>query len=171
MDILRGQAMTNPNGLVLDHFEFADEERFLELNPDGRATVLRALEAVVSGELDVAARLRAREQSLIHRRSGIPHFAPVIHCDNHSSRRYTILEIIEKNQVGLLHRISRVISHQGCNVDLVLIGTEGETAILVFHITACGAKLTAAGQAALTAELTLALEGNEEIDQGHRPTE
>jgi [protein-PII] uridylyltransferase len=171
MDILRGQAMTNPNGLVLDHFEFADEERFLELNPDGRASVLRALEAVVSGELDVAARLRAREQSLVHRRSGIPHFAPVIHCDNHSSRRYTILEIIEKNQVGLLHRISRVISHQGCSVDLVLIGTEGEKAILVFHITANGAKLTEAGQMALTAELTRALEGNDEIDQGHRATE
>jgi [protein-PII] uridylyltransferase len=163
--------MTNPNGLVLDHFEFADEERFLELNPDGRASVLRALEAVVSGELDVSARLRAREQSLIHRRSRLPHFAPVIHCDNHSSQRYTILEIIERNQVGLLHRISRVISHHGCNVDLVLIGTEGEKAILVFHITVNGAKLTGAEQRVLTMELTRALEGNDEVDQGHRATE
>src|SRR5205814_6903492 len=110
MDILRGQAMTNPNGLVLDHFEFADREHFLELNADGRAHFLRALEAVVSGELDVTVRLRAREQGVLNNRSGIPRLAPVIHCDNSSSRRYTILEIIANDAVGLLHRISRLIS-------------------------------------------------------------
>jgi [protein-PII] uridylyltransferase len=171
MDILRGQAMTNPNGLVLDHFEFADRERFLELNADGRAHVLGALEAVVSGDLDIAAGLRAREQSVVNQRTGIPRFAPVIHCDNHSSRRYTILDIIANNAIGLLHRISRVISHHGCDVDLVLIGTEGEKAIDVFHITAGGAKLTEAQQIALTADLTRMLEGTDEVDQGRRPAE
>src|SRR5688572_4323969 len=33
MDILRGHAMTTPNGLVLDIVQFVDEERYLELNP------------------------------------------------------------------------------------------------------------------------------------------
>ena len=37
MDILRGHALTNPNGLVLDVFQFTDDERFLELNPDAQA--------------------------------------------------------------------------------------------------------------------------------------
>jgi [protein-PII] uridylyltransferase len=164
MDILRGQAMTNPNGLVLDHFEFADQERFLELNADGRPHVLHALEAVVAGAFDVEARLRAREQSVMHRRSGIPRVAPVIHCDNHSSRRYTIVDIIVNNAVGLLHRISRVMSRHGCHVDLVLIATEGEKAIDVFHITADGAKLSDAAQIELTADLTRMLEGNDEVD-------
>jgi [protein-PII] uridylyltransferase len=171
MDILRGQAMTNPNGLVLDHFEFADRERFLELNADGCAHVLRALEAVVSGEVDVAVKLRAREQSVLHRRSGIPRFAPIIHCDNDSSRRYTILDIIANNAVGLLHRISRVISRHGCDVDLVLIGTEGEKAIDVFHITANGAKLADAERVGLIADLTRTLEGDDEVDQSHRATQ
>jgi [protein-PII] uridylyltransferase len=171
MDILRGQAMTNPNGLVLDHFEFADQERFLELNADGCAHFLHALEGVVSGEFDVSVRLRAREQSVLHRRSGIPRFAPLIHCDNRSSRRYTILDIVANNAVGLLHRISRVISGHGCDVDLVLIGTEGEKAIDVFHITANGAKLTDAEQVRLMADLTRILEGNDEVDQGHRATQ
>jgi [protein-PII] uridylyltransferase len=30
MNIIRGHALTNPNGLVLDIFQFTDEERFLE---------------------------------------------------------------------------------------------------------------------------------------------
>ena len=49
MDILRGHALTNPNGLVLDIFQFTDEERFLALNADGQARVLEVLEEVVSG--------------------------------------------------------------------------------------------------------------------------
>ena len=108
--------------------------------------------------------IASRERSVMHRRSGIPRFAPVIHCDNHSSRRYTIVEIIANNAVGLLHRISRVISRHGYHVDLVLITTEGEKAIDVFHITADGVKLTDAGQIELTADLTRRLESNDEAD-------
>src|SRR5438876_12313388 len=49
MDIARGHAMTNPNGLVLDIFQFEDQERFLELNAAGREQFLTVLAAVISG--------------------------------------------------------------------------------------------------------------------------
>ena len=94
----------------------------------------------------------------MHRRSGAPRFTPVIHSDNHSSRRYTILDIMADNAVGLLHRISRVMSHHGCDVDLVLIATEGEKAIDVFHITKAGGKLTDAAIAELAADFHRTLE-------------
>ena len=74
------------------------------------------------------------------------------------------LDIIASNETGLLHRISRVISRHGCNVDLVLISTEGAKAIDVFHITAGGAKLSDAAQAGLTADLQRMLEGHDEAD-------
>jgi len=53
----------------------------------------------------------------------------------------------------LLHRVSRVISEHGVDVDLVLISTEGQKAIDVFHITRGGAKLTEDAEAALKADL------------------
>jgi len=118
----------------------------------------------VSGQVDIAGRVRVREQSVLYRRTGVPRFAPIIHCDNHASRRYTILDIIANNALGLLHRISRVISRHGCDVDLVLIATEGEKAIDVFHITADGNKLAEAAVTALTADLTHMLEGGREVD-------
>jgi len=158
MNILRGHAFTNPNGLVLDAFEFTDEERFLELNRDAHTQLLRVMQDVVSGRAEVTARLRGREQGILQARSG-QRFAPVVHTDNKASGRYTILDIVAGNALGLLYRISRVISRHGCDVDLVLIATEGEKAIDVFHITKAGAKLTEAEQIALTSDLQRTLEG------------
>jgi [protein-PII] uridylyltransferase len=163
MDILRGHALTNPNGLILDMVEFTDRERFLELNEDGLDQCLDVLEAAVSGRLDITTRLRARERGVFVRR-GVPRITPSVHCDNQASPRYTILDIIANDAIGLLHRISRLISRHGCDVDLVLISTEGERAIDVFHITQAGTKLSDPAQQALTTDLERMLEGLDEVD-------
>jgi [protein-PII] uridylyltransferase len=155
MNILRGHALTNPNGLVLDVFQFTDEDRFLQINPDAGSQVLRVLEDVVSGRAEVEARLRGRERGVL---KGVGRFAPVVRADNRTSARFTIVDIVASNVLGLLYRISRVISQHGCAVDLVLIATEGEKAIDVFHITKRGAKLTEPEQQALTSDLQRTLE-------------
>jgi len=160
MNILRGQALTNANGLVLDVFQFSDEERFLALNPDAHAQVLHVLQDVVSGRVAVATLLRGREQGVLSLRIA-SRVTPIARADNKASDRYTILDIVAGNAIGLLHRISRVISQHGCDVDLVLISTEGERAIDVFHITRAGAQLTEAEQHALTSDLQRTLEGTQ----------
>lgn len=169
MDILRGHAMTTPKGLVLDIVQFVDEERFIELNVGASERFSEVLGDVVSGRADVTKRLRRREQSVLHKAT--PRFPAVVHFDNQSSRRYTILEINADDALGLLYRISRLISRQGCDVDLVLISTEGKKAIDVFHITKGGAKLTEPAQQALRADLQRMLGGSDEVDQEYRPAE
>ncbi|MGE3707927.1 MAG: HD domain-containing protein, partial [Vicinamibacterales bacterium] len=157
MDILRGYAFTKPDGLVVDWFYFRDQERFLELNDGGGTQVVKKIDEVVAGTLDVAARLRGREEGALRRQ--LPGFAPVVHSDNEASPRYTIVEIVAENALGLLYRMSRSMSESGCEVDLVLISTEGRRAIDVFHLTRNGRKLTAPQLAALTANLQRVLEG------------
>ena len=158
ISILRGNALTNPNGLVLDVFQCSDDERFLELNPGAHDQVLQVLRDVVSAHSDVETLMRGREQSTLqwNQAARVP---PVVHIDNQASGRYTVLDIVAGNAVGLLYRISRAISAHGCEVDLVLMSTEGERAIDVFHITKAGIKLTEAEQRRLTAELQTTLEG------------
>ena len=157
MDIQRGFAFTKPTGLIVDLFHFTDDERFLELNAEGEGELLKTLADVVLGRADIAARLRGREQGAFRRT--LPGFAPVVHCDNDSSRRYTIVEIVAENALGLLFRVSRAMSESGCDVDLVLIGTEGRRAIDVFHLTRDGVKLTPDQQAEITGNLQRVLEG------------
>ena len=158
MNIIRGHALTNPNGLVLDVFQFTDDERFLELNADAQRRMVQVLDNVVAGREELARRLRGRERGLVQP-TPAARIAPVVRADNETSGRYTILDIVATNALGLLYRVSRVISQHGCDVDLVLIATEGEKAIDVFHITKGGSKLTEAEQQALTSDLHRILEG------------
>ena len=152
MDILRGQAMTNTNGLVLDMFQFIDEEGFFRLNPDATPQFSQLLQDVVAGRADLSATLRGKEQGM-HQRRGSARVDPIVHFDNQHSHRYTVVEIVAEDAWGLLYRISHVISRHGCDIDLVLISTEGHKAIDVFHITQGRAKLTDAAQLALEADL------------------
>jgi [protein-PII] uridylyltransferase len=139
MDIHRGQAMTTPNGLVLDFFEFSDEQGFLRQNPGATVEITRMLDRVVAGWVDVPALLRGRESSMLYRRR--QREPPRLHFDNEYSQKYTVLEIVADDAPGLLHRISRVVSEKGCDLDLALIATEGRRAIDVLHVTRAGRKL------------------------------
>jgi [protein-PII] uridylyltransferase len=162
MNIHRGQAMTTPDHLVLDVFEFSDDEGFLRQNAGARDEIARVLRGVVARAIDIRARLRGRERSVVHRHRRDVEIA--IQMDNAHSRRYTVLEIVAGDAPGLLYRISRAISDQGCDVDLVLISTEGRKAIDVLHVTKRGRKLHDDEQQALRQELVRTLEATYEAD-------
>jgi [protein-PII] uridylyltransferase len=81
----------------------------------------------------------------------------VIYFDNEYSRQYTVLELVADDTPGLLYKISRVISKHGFGVELVLISTEGNKAIDVFHLQKAGEKLGDSDQLALTQDLERAL--------------
>ena len=94
MNIIRGHALTNPNGLVLDVFQFTDDERFLELNPDAHDQVLHVLEDVVVRPRRRRPRCCAAASRASCSRAARRGFAPVVRADNEASGRYTILDIV-----------------------------------------------------------------------------
>ena len=152
MDILRGHALTSPAGLALDVFQFTDAEGFFDRNSEGPQQFDRRLREVISGTVDVTALLKSKESSVLARRTLVRR-TPVVHFDTGHSQRYTVLELVADDAPGLLHRVSRVISDRGIDVDLVLISTEGQKAIDVFHITRGGSKLSEDDEASLKADL------------------
>ena len=146
-DILRGQALTSRSGLVLDVFEFADGKHAVQ-----PAELNQLLKDVITGKVDIAARLAERQSE-----EGQRPALPLLYFDNDSSHRYTILEIVADDVPGLLYRVSRALSSFGCEVDLVLISTGADKAIDVFHMRKGGAKLADSDQLALTEHLERAI--------------
>jgi [protein-PII] uridylyltransferase len=163
MDILRVSAMTSQADLVVDIFQFADNEGFFRLNPGATGQVKDTLRAVVAGREDLSALLRRKARSVLRRLA--PSRVPlVVALDNVHSQRYTVLEIVVEDSLGLGYRISQVLSQHRCDVDLVLLSTEGKKAIDVFHLTKAGSKLTDVTQMALKLDLERMLEENYETD-------
>ena len=156
MDIVRGQAMSNRERVVLDLFRFVDADRFLALNESGSSDLTHLLQEVLAGTADLESILKGREAAARARRRRI-RVPSVVHFDHYYSDRYTVLEVGGANQWGLLHRISRVISEHGYDIDLVLISTEGDRATDVFHLTRDGRKLSNDMEHELRTDLEAAL--------------
>jgi [protein-PII] uridylyltransferase len=71
-----------------------------------------------------------------------------------------LLEVVAQDVPGLLRALSLTLAAHGCNIEVALVDTEGETAIDVFYLTRNGAKLEKNEERVLRKALIQAMEEN-----------
>ena len=65
-----------------------------------------------------------------------------IRIDTHSVESRTIIEVESEDQIGLLHRISKILTEHNLNIHVARISTEKGAAIDTFYVrTTAGEKL------------------------------
>jgi [protein-PII] uridylyltransferase len=158
MNIVTADAFGNLQGVVVDNFRFTDTFRTLEMNASEHAVFVASIHDVMAGKLAV-------EKLLAGRRRGRRKLPKVVvearvDYDDDVSSHSTLLQVVAQDIPGLLRAISLALAECGCNIDVALVDTEGETAIDVFYIARDGAKLDAAEQKELKQALLAAMKTN-----------
>jgi [protein-PII] uridylyltransferase len=150
MSIVKAEAASNANGYVLDLIRFTDPTRTLELNPEEMSRVEWTVKCVVRGSIEVTDLLKRRRQVP---RPSTHVMMPAVRFDDHASDSSTLIEFAGEDRPGLLYDLASAISDCDCNIELVLVDTEGHRAFDVFYVTHNGRKLSQTMQNGLHARL------------------
>jgi len=151
MNILKAEAFSNRAGVVLDTIRFSDRFRTLELNPSEVNRLKRSLSEAVAGEINVVELMEAKFKPAFSGPKVIVEAS--VQTDNECSQHSTLIEIIAQDRPGLLYDISSTMAELGCNIEVAIIDTQGQTATDVFHVTCAGAKLDLKHQKKMQAAL------------------
>jgi [protein-PII] uridylyltransferase len=151
LNIVKAEAASNSSGCALDEFRFTDPARTLELNPEEMERLRWTVECVVRGAIEVSDLLKRRRP---RGRSAASRMPSTIRFDDLASDSSTLLNFSGEDRPGLLFDLASALTEAECNIEVVLVNTEGDRAIDVLYVTRQGGKLDSPTQDHLRARLT-----------------
>jgi [protein-PII] uridylyltransferase len=135
LQILAAEIHTLADGLVFDRFYALDPD-FNGPPPAERINeVTAALRASLCDNPLPPKFRRVWKAGEQRRQDALPRLPTQVRIDNHTSDRYTILDIFAADRTGLLYTIARTLFEKGLSVGVAKIGTYLDQVVDVFYVT------------------------------------
>ena len=158
MNIVTADAFSNRQWVVVDTFRFTDTFRTLEMNASEHEAFVKSVHDVMTGAVSLEKLLSGRRRG--RRKAPLVEVETRVEFDDEASSHSTLLEVVTQDTTGLLRALSLTLAAHGCNIEVALVDTEGETAIDVFYLTRGGGKLDKDEERVLRRALIQAIEEN-----------
>jgi len=139
LNILSAHAFTMADGTILDRFIAHRQRQPISADPAFWQHIEETLVASISGKLNVGQAIAERAaaagaQPPSPARRGVTS----IHFDNDSSSRFTIVELVTWDRMGLLYSVGQALGALGANIEFAKISTRFDLAEDVFYVNDSG---------------------------------
>ena len=142
LNILSARVFSRGDGIIIDTFSVVNAQTgSLAMRPERDAFKKWLTRALLPGE---SPEFESQIDSLAKPSTSAEWQLPTrIRIDTESAKTRTIIEVESEDRLGLLHRISRVLTRHGLSIHVARISTEKGAAIDTFYVrTAAGKKPT-----------------------------
>jgi [protein-PII] uridylyltransferase len=136
--VISALAYTREDGIIFDHFRVAPGLESPSSRSDFWGRVEKNIEDTLQGKGDFLARIDAARRRIPRTPPISRRIEPDIRVDNKLSERYTVLDIVCGDRIGLLYGLSRALSDLSCDIHFAKIATNQGLVTDVFYITEIG---------------------------------
>jgi len=134
VSVISALAYTRTDGIILDHFRVSPGLESIA-SETFWAKVVASVESALSGASDFLSRIESARKRIPREQIISRRIEPEIRVDNKLSVKFTIVDVICGDRIGLLYGLSRALADLSCNIHFAKISTNQGLVTDVFYIS------------------------------------
>ncbi|MCW8133508.1 MAG: [protein-PII] uridylyltransferase [Planctomycetota bacterium] len=142
VNIVSAIAYTRSDGIILDHFRASLGQDFGVYESDATEAwwgkVADEITATLNGGSDYRAKIEAARRRIPRAPIITVRVEPEVRIDNKFSSRYTVVDVVCGDRIGVLYALSRALGDLGCDIHFAKIDTQQGLATFVYYVSEIG---------------------------------
>ena len=134
INILRADANTRADDVVIDFFQVTDVDGSPELPAYKQQRVRQQLTEVIDGAMQVEALFDRYSANWNRRNPSQPMREPDVQFENQVSDIYTVIDVETADRVGVLYEITHLLAEMGLDIHMAIIHTVVDRARDAFYV-------------------------------------
>ncbi|MGD0089745.1 MAG: hypothetical protein ABSE73_07480, partial [Planctomycetota bacterium] len=138
VSIISAIAYTRSDGIIFDHFRLAPGADTSRLDEQYWSRLAASVEDTLANKEDFLKKIEAARRRIPLAPRMLRNLVPEVRVDNKLSGKFTVVDVLCGDRIGLLYGLSRALGDLGCDIHFAKIATTQGVVTDVFYITEVG---------------------------------